>query len=128
MTIALMKQLLFDATLHRLPFELNADIISVVEQTLVSGVFSDQDIAWFDLYLSGYNACDIAERYITTEDKVIVVLERIIQAIAETSGYTDESFIHRLHKNRMLSKLQREKLRTVLEAYSNDYILYERES
>ena len=128
MTIALMKQLLFDATLHRLSFELNADILSAVEQTLVSGVFSDQDIAWFDLYLSGYNARDIADRYITTEDKVSDVLHRVIQAIAHTSGYTDDNFINRIKRTRHISNQQWKKLGEVLKDYSADFLVYERES
>lgn len=126
MTTALIKELLLDASLNKLSFELNADLISAVEKVLLSGVFTDQDIAWFDLYLCGYTAQDIAEWYTTTIDIVTASLNRLFLAIANTSGYTDESFIHRIKSARSITENQLRKIQHILDQQSNNYIEYER--
>jgi hypothetical protein len=125
MTAALIKHLLLDASLCKLSFELNADLISAVQNVLVSGAFNDQNIAWLDLYLSGYTAEDIAERYVTTVADVNVVLERIFVAIAQTSGYTDELFVQHTCQTRKVSPYQLDKMRKYLMQESQNFTVYE---
>jgi len=96
----LVRELLLDASLNRLPIDTHSDLIVAVQIVLTSGICSERDINIFDFYLSGYTATEIAHMLIMTTEEINNILARLFTAIEETSGYTDDLFIQKLERQR----------------------------
>lgn len=119
----LVKELLLDYALNRLSVDLRSDLTIALQSALLS--FTPREIKYLDMYLSGYNAVEIAAHYIQTTESVNKTLERIFIAIEETSGYTDENFIHKLELSKRYRKGGIRELDYFLSAHSKDYFSHE---
>ena len=90
------KELLLDYGLNRLSIDQRSDISTAISSLISAGVFTIYDIESLDMYISGYNAIEIAAHFHTTTDVIETNLTRILRAIETASGYTDTTFVHRV--------------------------------
>lgn len=102
---------------------MRSDLTIAIQNALVS--FTQRDVEYLNMYLSGYNAIEIAARYITTTDYIEKELERLFIAIEEHSGYTDQSFVHKLELTRKYRKGGIRDLNEFLIMHSKTYIAHE---
>lgn len=119
----LIKELLLDYALNRLHVDVRSDLTIAIQSALLS--FTQREALYLDMYLSGYNAIEIAARFIDTTEHVEVELERIFTAIEEHSGYTDENFIHRLELTKKYRKGGIRELHSFLALHGKSYTAHE---
>jgi hypothetical protein len=119
----LIKELLLDYALNRLHVDVRSDLTIAIQSALLS--FTQREALYLDMYLSGYNAIEIAARFIDTTEHVEGVLERIFTAIEEQSGYTDDNFIHRLELTKKYRKGGIRELHSFLALHGKSYIAHE---
>ena len=117
----LIKELLLDASLNRIPVDMRSDLIISIQSAFTSKVLSSQDIKILDYYLEGYSANEIAEMRITTTEEIENTLERIFTTIEGHSGYTDESFMRKLETSKKYRKSGIRALRLFLQQHSKEY-------
>lgn len=121
----LIKQLLLDYAINRLPFEQKTDIATAIHSLQQSKVLSNSDMLLLDDYLSGYTAKEIAEQRTDITENIEQNLMRIIHAIEHASGYTDKKFIRRIEQNKKYSKTKIEVLEFYLQKYGKRFISHE---
>jgi hypothetical protein len=114
----LIKELLLDYALNRLHVDVRSDLTIAIQSALLS--FTQREALYLDMYLSGYNAIEIA-----ATEHVEGVLERIFTAIEEQSGYTDDNFIHRLELTKKYRKGGIRELHSFLALHGKSYIAHE---
>src|SRR5437868_5847929 len=119
----LVKELLLDYALNRLNVDMRSDLTIAIQSALVS--FTHRDAEYLDKYLSGYNAVEIAAQYIETTAHIEAALERIFTAIEEHSGYTDQSFVHKLELTKKYRKGGIRDLNTFLALHGRSYTAHE---
>jgi len=119
----LIKELLLDYSLNRLNVDTKSDLAIAIQSALLN--FTRIDAEYLNLYLSGYTAIEIAAKYISTTAEVESTLERIFTAIETHSGYTDQSFIHRLESTNKYRKGGIRDLYTFLALHGQTYIEHE---
>ena len=95
-----LKQLLLDCAQNKLPIEIKVDLLTAIEDTYHSGVYSLEDIYILDLYLQGYTVYEICTRTQTSLQQTQNILERLFETIATLSGYTDDKLIHLAESNK----------------------------
>ena len=102
------KELLLDYALNRLNVDLRSDLSIAIQSAFASNVFSALDFAWFEYYLEGYTAKEIADlqnivpflgRLVTT-DQVEAALERVFIAVEEHSGYNDNVLVNKVERDK----------------------------
>lgn len=121
----LIKQLLLDYAINRLPFEQKTDIATAIHSLQQSRVLSDADLLLLDDYLSGYTVAEIAEQRIDITENIEKNLIRIIHAIEHASGYTDINFIRRIRQEKKYSKTKIPALERYLHKYGQMFISHE---
>lgn len=120
---ALVKHLVLDHALNRLPVDLFVDLSMMIQVVLSS--FTHEEQQYFRLYTAGFTAVEIARKYITTSDKIAAVLERQFQALETESGYTDQGFIRKIEQTKQYRKSGINKLRDLLQRESVDFMTHE---
>ena len=119
---ALIKELLLDYALNKVSLDLKSDLSVAIQSALLSDVFIAKDAIYLNLYLSGYTAKEIADIDIKTTEEVETVLERVFTAIEYHSGYTDESFIHKLESTNKYRRGNIRDLTTFLQQHSKTFL------
>lgn len=120
----LVKELLLDYALNRLNVDMRSDLTIAIQSALSS--FTQIDARMLNLYLSGYTSEEIARMFIRiTTAEVEVILERIFTAIETYSGYTDQSFVHKLELTKKYRKGGIRDLNIFLELHGKTYIAHE---
>lgn len=117
----LLKELLLDYALHRLPIDQRNDLTTAIASLYRAGVIKRQDIIILDLYISGYTSKEIAV-YIPNTD-IDATLSRMLKAIESASGYTDNGFIHKVAA--LYSKERINKLTLFLIDHGNNFNTHE---
>lgn len=118
------KELLLDYALNRLNVDLRSDLSIAIQSAFDSQVFSALDFAWFEYYLEGYTAKEIADmqnlvpfyvlgRPITTDD-VEIALERVFTAVEVHSGYNDNILVNKVEKDKQYRRSGVRELRDFL--------------
>lgn len=126
------KELLLDYGLNRLHVDLRSDLSISIQSAFESGVFNALDFAWFEFYIEGYTAKEIADlqnlvpgfTLITTEI-VEVSLERVVTAIETLSGYNDDILIHKVERDRQYRRSGVRELKDFLSAHGQDYMSHD---
>lgn len=123
---ALIKELMLDYSLNRLSIDLRSDLTIAIQNVLLSGAFNAAEVGYLNLYLSGYTAHDIAMMVITIhESEIEAILERLFTAIEQTSGYTDQSFVHKLELSKKYRKPGISKLQDFLQSHGKSYSFHD---
>lgn len=84
------------------------------------GVFKDE-LRYLSLYLAGYTSNEIANRFNLTTDVIETGLIRLLDAIEELTGYTDQSLVRRLAMSGKYHKSQLTKVSTFLKESGFSY-------
>lgn len=121
----LVKELLLDYALNRLNVDMRSDLTIAIQSALLSDVFTITDAKVLDMYLAGYTADEIAARFMMLTVLVEARLERIFTAIEEHSGYTDESFIHKLESTNKYRKGGIRELDRFLDLHGKSYTAHD---
>jgi len=119
------KELMLDFSLNRLSVDMRSDLIVAIQTVLASHVFTYQEIEYLNMYLSGYNAIEIAAHYLKHTEEIESTLERIFTAIEHQSGYTDQNFIHKLELSNRYRKGKLRDLSTFLVLHGKSYLAHE---
>lgn len=101
----LIKELLLDYGLNRLPIDIRSDISTTISSLVNAGVFKYYELTVLDRYISGYDVIEIAGQLNTTTDRIESDLIRIVKAIETASGYTDTNFVHKYRRRYTEAKL-----------------------
>lgn len=124
----LVKELLLDYALNRLNVEMHSDLTIAIQSALSSQVFTKVEARILNMYLSGYTSEEISTMLLlTTVAQVDAVLERLFIAIEQCSGYTDESFIHKLESTQRYRKSGIRDLTLFLDQHGKHYEKHELE-
>lgn len=121
----LVKELLLDYSLNRLSIDMRSDITIAIQSALSSDVFTINDARILNMYLAGYTAEEIALHFMIITTLVEDRLERILTAIEQYSGYTDESFIHKLESTNKYRKRSIHELDIFLKEHSKHYLAHD---
>lgn len=98
-TAGLVKALCEDMAMDRLDIHSTVDLQLAIQE-LCTQPYMLQALRYFVLYLYGYTAEEIGIRFYLTTQEVEAYLTTFIIALAEQSGYTDESILRRVPKRR----------------------------
>lgn len=113
---------MLDYALNRLSVDMRSDLTIAIQDALLSGVFTPQDIKKLDLYLQGYTASEIAIIYTITTNEVEETLERIFTAIEELSGYDDDLLIRKVEANKQYRRSGISELRAFLTVHGKHFM------
>jgi hypothetical protein len=102
------KELLLDYALNRLNVDLRSDLSIAIQSAFASDVFSALDFAWFEYYLEGYTAKEIADLQNlipflginTTTEQVEAALERVFTAVETHSVYNDNILVNKVERDK----------------------------
>lgn len=124
----LLKELLLDYSLNRLPIDMRSDLTIAIQRAIESRVLKRREILFLNLYLSGYTAHDIAMLTLVLEEHEIEeTLERVFTALETISGYTDQGLVYKLEASGKYRKGNIEKLKGFLVEHSKHYTLHDLE-
>jgi hypothetical protein len=121
----LLKELLLDYGLHRLPIDQRNDISTAITSLYTAGVITNDDLRILNTYLSGYNAEEIASMFSLHADDIEQTLTRVIEAIETASGYTDDDFVYRVIKSTKYPKTKIGALGVYLRYYGRRFDTHE---
>jgi hypothetical protein len=118
---ALIKELLLDYISAKVSIDTHADLSVAIKETFKTGMFTPQERHYFYLYLYGYTATEIAQRYTTFTDEVEATLYRIFTTIETISGYSDAQLMNKARQqyHKRIYKLR--DLETFLQEHSQRY-------
>lgn len=121
----IIKELMLDFSLNRLNVDMRSDLIVAIQSILLSHTFTYREIEYLNMYLSGYNAIEIAAHYLKHTEEIEAVLERVFSAIEHESGYTDQSFIHKLELSNKYRKGKIRDLSSFLVLHGKSYLTHD---
>ena len=126
------KELLLDYALHRLNIDLRSDLSLAIQSAFQSHIFRSEEFTWFEYYLRGYTAKEIADLQNATHTILPVTttvieqtLERIFTAIEVHSGYSDALLIHKVDRDKQYRRSGVRELETFLLAHGKEYMSHE---
>lgn len=125
MSSGYIKELLLDMSLNKLPLDLRSDLAIAIQDIFRYGLFSARDLQYFDLYLQGYNAEEIARLCNTFTTDVESNLARIFEALAHESGYTDYQFTRHVELNEQYRRSGIRELKELLKRRSIEFMSHE---
>ena len=120
------KELLLDYGLNRLHVDLRSDLSIAIQSAFYSGVFSGRDFAWFEYYLAGYTAKEIADlQTFTTTEQVETTLSRIFTAIGYYSGYSDDVLVNKVERDKQYRRSGIRELKDFLLQHGQSYMSHD---
>lgn len=127
------KELLLDYALNRLNVDLRSDLSIAIQSAFDSQVFSALDFAWFEYYLEGYTAKEIADLQNlvpflginTTTEQVEIALERVFIAVEEHSGYNDSILVNKVERDKQYRRSGVRELREFLLDHGQHFMTHD---
>lgn len=109
----------------KVSIDTHADLSIAVKKAFQSNIFTVQERHYFCLYLYGYTATEIAQRYNMHTDDIEAALYRIFTAIEEISGYSDQTLVNKARQqyHRRTQKIR--DLETFLATHSKQYTTHQ---